>query len=540
MDRRDQSLRRRFRPALILLGAAVPLAVLGVFFLVPVSGMVSRGFQPTYDGTGGGVGGVLSVLGRPRVHRVLWFTLWSSGLAATLTVLLGVPAASVLYRLRWRGRGVVRALVLTPFVIPTVVVGIAIRQLLTDGGLLGGLGLDHSAAAIVGALVFFNIPVVVRTVGLAWESLDPEPGEAAALLGAGPFTQFRRITLPALAPAIAGSAAVTFLFCATAFGIVLMLGGLRYSSVETEIYLLTTNLLDLQGAAALSLLQLAVVIVLLGVTSRFQRPVDAERGPAAPRRAARADVPAIAVTALVVIVIATPLLTLVSGSLQRDGAWTLANYTSLFETAGPAIRTSLITTAEATALAMLLGGWVAAMVSRPSLSPTEARVRRGLDAVFMLPLGVSAVTLGFGFLITLGSWRDSPWLVPIAQALVALPLVVRTLVPVWAGVDDQLRDAAATLGASTRQILLRIDLPLVRSAFISAAGLAAAVSLGEFGATSFLARDGHPTLPILIYRLLSHPGAANFGGALAASVVLAALSAAVLVIGERVALPRRR
>jgi len=285
VDRRDQPLiaRRRLRPLLLLLGAAVPLTVLGIFFLVPVSGMVSRGFEPGLDGQGGGVGGVLSVLGRPRVHRVLWFTLWSSSLATAFTVLLGVPAASVLYRLRWRGRAAVRALVLTPFVIPTVVVGIAIRQLLSAGGPLGGLGLDHSAAAIIAALVFFNIPVVVRTVGLAWESLDPEPGEAAALLGASSFTQWRRITLPALGPAIAGSAAVTFLFCATAFGIVLMLGGLRYSSVETEIYLLTTNLLDLQGAAALSLLQLAVVIGLLLVTARFQRTVDTERSPARPR-----------------------------------------------------------------------------------------------------------------------------------------------------------------------------------------------------------------------------------------------------------------
>jgi len=241
-----------------------------------------------------------------------------------------------------------------------------------------------------------------------------------------------------------------------------------------------------------------------------------------------------------VVAVATPLLTLIAGSLQRDGAWTTANYGDLLSTAGPAIRTSLIITLEATVLAMVLGVWVAGMVSRPSASVAEGRVRRALDAVFMLPLGVSAVTLGFGFLITLGAWRDSPWLVPIAQALVALPLVVRTLVPVWSAVDGQVRDAAATLGASPAQVLLRVDLPMVRSAAVSAAGLAAAVSLGEFGATSFLVRDDHPTLPVLIYRLLSHPGAANFGGALAASVVLAGLSAAVLVIGERAASPRRR
>ncbi|UDY23835.1 ABC transporter permease [Nocardioides sp. Kera G14] len=505
--------------------AAVPLAVLGVLFVLPVSGMVSRGFD-------GGLAPVLDVLQRPRVHRVLWFTLWSSTVATAIAVVLGVPAASVLYRLRWPGSRVVRALVLAPFVMPTVVVGIAFRQLTTSGGLLGSLGLDHSAAAIIAGLVFFNVPMVVRTVGLVWEGLDPEPAESATVLGASPWQVFTRVTLPTLRPAIAGSAAVVFLFCATAFGVVLMLGGLRYSSVETEIYLLTTNLLDLQGAAALSLLQLVVVIVLLLVAGRVQRSVPTERSTAQPRHLTRTDVPALLTTAAVAAAILLPIATLVAGSLRREGAWTLLNYRHLGTVAGDAVGNSLLTAVIATAIALGFGTLVAFLVSRPSASPLEARVRRLLDGVFMLPLGVSAVTLGFGFLLTLGSFRDSPWLVPLAQALVALPLVVRTLVPVWSGIDPLLRDAAATLGAGPGRVLREIDLPAIRGALLGAAGLAAAVSLGEFGATSFLAREDHLTLPVLIYRLLSHPGADNLGGALAASVVLAAITTLVLLAGE--------
>ena len=143
----------------------------------------------------------------------------------------------------------------------------------------------------------------------------------------------------------------------------------------------------------------------------------------------------------------------------------------------------------------------------------------------MLPLGVSAVTLGFGFLITLDQppldLRDSPLLVPIAQALVALPLVVRTLVPVLAGIDDRQRQAAASLGASPWRALLTVDLPVVWKPLLAASGFAFAVSLGEFGATAFLARDEQPTLPVVIFRLLGHPGEHNYGMALAASVVLA-------------------
>ena len=159
----------------------------------------------------------------------------------------------------------------------------------------------------------------------------------------------------------------------------------------------------------------------------------------------------------------------------------------------------------------------------------------------MLPLGVSAVTLGFGFLITLDEppldFRDSPLLVPIAQALVALPLVVRTIAPVLAGIDDRQRQAAASLGASPWRTLLSVDLAVLWTPLVVAAGFAFAVSLGEFGATSFLAREDHPTVPVVIYRLIGHPGEMNYGMALAASVVLAATTACVMLAVERLRVP---
>ncbi|MCW2794283.1 MAG: binding-protein-dependent transport system inner rane component, partial [Nocardioides sp.] len=259
------------RPLTLAALALVPVAVLGVFFVLPVSGMLARGFWP--DGTFD-PGGVLEVLARPRVHRVIWFTLWSASVGTLVSVLLGLPAAHALHRLRFPGRTVVRAALLVPFVLPTVVVGVAFRELLGESGPLGFLGLDGSPVAIVAGLVFFNVAVVIRVVGTAWESLDPRPGEAAAALGAGPSQVFRTVTLPALRPAIVSAATVVFLFCATAFGIVLTLGGLRYSSVETEIYLLTTNLLDLQAAAALSVVQLVAVTVLLVLAGRLRHVPD--------------------------------------------------------------------------------------------------------------------------------------------------------------------------------------------------------------------------------------------------------------------------
>ncbi len=537
------------RLAVLALLALGPVLLLGVFFVLPVAAMVSEGFF--VDGELD-VAGVLEVLTRPRVLRVAWFTVWSSTVATAVAVLLGLPAAYALHRLALPGRRIVRAALLVPFVLPTVVVGVAFRQLLGESGPLGGLGLDGTPVAIIAGLVFFNVAVVVRAVGAAWESLDRRPGEAAAALGASPWQVLRTVTLPALRPAIVSAASVVFLFCATAFGVVLTLGGVRYATVETEIYLLTTTLFDLRAAAALSLVQLVVVVVLLVVAARLRATPDPATARSAPRpqRPGRRDVPVLVGTAVLLALVALPIVTLVSGSLHVDGAWSLDNYRRL-TTSGEdqallvpvtdALVTSLRIAVDATWMALLMGLAVSLLVTRRSRTRVERRVRGSLDLLFMLPLGVSAVTIGFGFLIALDEppldLRDSPLLVPIAQALVALPLVVRTIAPVLAGIDDRQRQAAASLGAPPWRALLTVDLPVVWKPLLAASGFAFAVSLGEFGATAFLARDEEPTLPVVIFRLLGHPGEHNYGMALAASVVLAVATATVMLVVERLRVP---
>lgn len=525
--------------------AVVPLAVLGVFFALPIAAMLSRGFwqDGSFDPAG-----VLQVLTRPRVQRVLWFTLWSAALATALTVLLGLPTTYVLHRLRFPGRGVLRALVLMPFVLPTVVVGVAFRTLLVGSGPLGFLHLDGTAAAIVAAMVFFNLAVVVRTVGASWDGLDPRPAEAAAALGASPGKVLRTVTLPALRPSIVSAATVVFLFCSTAFGVVLILGGLRYATVETEIYLLTTQFLDLRAAAALSVLQLLAVVALLLLAHRA-RPRGGTAAPGAGRRPVRprpGDLPAVMVTVLVLAFVAAPIVALVVRSLRVQGSWGTQNYTALGTTGGgnalivpvsSALANSLRVAVDATLLSVALGVAVAIVVSRVPRGRFERRGLALLDGAFMLPLGVSAVTLGFGFLISLDrpplDLRGSPVLVPIAQAMVALPLVVRTISPVLRSIDDRQRQAAASLGASPWRVARTIDGAIVLRPLLAATGFAFAISLGEFGATSFLARPDRPTLPVVIYRLISSPGPENFGMALAGSVVLAAFTVAVMSAVER-------
>jgi thiamine transport system permease protein len=555
VDRRDERLSTRpggRGQRLALAGAAaLPLAFLVVFFAVPVGGMLRLGFWPQ----GGSqlwpdLGGFADVLGRSRTQRVIGFTFGMAAAATALTVLLGVPGAYVLHRLAVPGRAVLRAVVTLPFVLPTVVVGVMFRSLLADGGPLGGLGLDGSPVAILAAFVFFNTAVVVRTVGVSWEALDHRAEQAAAALGAAPATVFRTVTLPALAPAVWSAASVVFLFCSTAFGVVLVLGGLRYGTVETEIYLLTTTLLDLRGAAVLSVLQFVAVVAMLALTAAIQRRAAPGTrrpgGAAAALPVTRAAIPALVATAVVLALVVVPVGAMVLASLRRDGQWTLANYSALagvsrasglVEPVWAAVGTSLRVAVDATLLAVTLGLLVAVVVSRRARSASGAGVLRVLDAAFMVPLGISAVTVGFGFLVTLDrpplDLRSSPILVPIAQAMVALPLVVRTLAPVLRGIDDRQRQAAATLGASPWRALLAVDLPAIRRPLLAATGFALAVSLGEFGATSFLIRPDRQTLPIVVYQLIGRPGAENFGTGLAAAVVLAVLTSTAMAIVER-------
>lgn len=533
------------RAAVVAL-ACIPLVFVALFFVVPLLGMLGRGFL--VEGSGVDLSGVPEVLGRARTARVLGFTLAIASAGTALTVAAGMPVAFVLYRLRFRGRGLARALVTVPFVMPTVVVGVMFRALLAPNGPAGFLGWDGHWISILLAFAFFNVSVVVRTVGTTWAGMDHRAEEAAAALGANPWQVWRSVTAPALRPAVISAATLVFLFCSTAFGVVLTLGGLRYGTIETEIYFLTTQFFDLRAAAVLSVLQVVVVLVLLSAAARArtasQQVIRQSVAPA--RRPRRGDLPVLAITTGVLAFVLVPLSTLVLRSLHDGQGWTLRYYALLDDpTASRALRVpvteaivnSLRTAVDATVLALTLGLMVSIVVTRMPRGQRERRLLAGVDALFMLPLGVSAVTIGFGFLITLDTppldLRSSPILVPIAQAMVALPLVVRTLTPVLTGVDPRLRQGAASLGAGPFRAAWTVEAPVLVRPLAAAAGFAFAVSLGEFGATSFLARPERPTVPVLIYDLISSPGVDNAGMALAASVVLALFTGAAIGLVER-------
>jgi thiamine transport system permease protein len=504
--------------------ALIPVGFLGLFFAWPVVSIV---------GIGLGGSGVLDVLTSADTWRLVAFTLGQAAAATLVAVLMGMPLAFVLARCKLPGVGLVRTLILVPFVLPTVVVGLAFRALLPDGGVL----------SIVLANAFFNVAVVARTVGGLWAHTDRRAEEAARSLGASRWRAFTSVVLPAIAPAVGSAAAVVFLFCATSFGVVLMLGGARYRTLETEIYLRTVDLFDLPGAAALSILQVVAVIavLLVGAAARRRRETALKlRGRfETARRPTGGEWIVVGAAAVVVIALLVPIAGLIAKSLTTMDGWRALAGTGVDGTlevsAWQAASNSVKAATDATILAMLLGVTAAVVLSQ--LRRGRAVLGETLDLALMLPLGVSAVTVGFGYLVTLGDLpfdlRTSPLLVPFAQALVITPLIVRTVLPVLRAIDERLRQAAGTLGAGPLRVWREVDLALAWRSLIAAAGFGYVVALGEFGATSFLARPDAPTLPVAIARLISRPGELNNEMAYAACVVLMLVTVLAVVLIER-------
>jgi thiamine transport system permease protein len=512
----------------------VPLAFLGLFFVYPLAAILDRGLRGAGDAP-------LDVLSDPLTREVVWFTVWQALASTALTIVLATPAAYVLGRYRFRGRSVVSAIVVVPFVLPTVVVALAFLAILPDG-------VERGWAPILVAHAFFNVAVIVRIVGTFWANLDPRVGEAAATLGASPAQRAREIVLPLLAPGLAAAGAIVFLFSFTSFGIVLILGGPRYATIEAEIYSQAVRLFDLRAAAVLSLVQLACVVAAVWVATRLERRLvvtgsqRAERDTLRSIRTRREKLVVAASLGGLGLFLGLPLAVLVERSLAVGDGYGLDAYRALAKPtsvllASPweAIVNSLVYAAAASLIAIVVGGLAAFAVA-------DTRGSRLLDLLVLIPLGASAVMLGLGFLIAFDTppldIRAEPWIVPVVQALVAIPFVVRIMVPTLRSIDPRLREAAALLGASPGRVRREVDLPIVARGLAVAAGFAFAISLGEFGATVFLARPDRPTLPVAIFRFLGRPGEVNVAQAYALAVVLMAVTVLSVLLVERVRVRR--
>jgi thiamine transport system permease protein len=532
-----------------------PLLFLALFFFYPLLTILGVSLAPE---------GSLDLSSFSRIitsdyyRGTLWFTLWQAILSTVLTIGLAFPAAYVFARYDFPGKSILLSLSTLPFVLPTVVVAAAFSALIGERGIvnefLGSvfqldsapIQIEQTLTIILVAHVFYNYAIALRIISSFWATQSQRIEEAARVLGAHGWRLWWHIRLPILRPAILAAAVLVFIFTFTSFGVVLILGGIRFATLEVEIFRQAISLFNLQMAAALSLVQIGLMFALMLVYTRLQRQTatDLQSAQQVARKPHNLRDKAFVWTnvAVMVILLFTPLLALLMRAFTFGGESFTTRYFSLLSTnarnsvlfAPPfeAIGTSLSYAITSMILSVALG-----LITAYLLGGRKSRVSKWLDPLFMLPLATSAVTLGFGFLIALDepplNLRTSPAIIPIAHTLVAMPFVVRSVLPALRSISPNIRGAAQILGASPTRVWWLIDLPLISRGLIVGAVFAFTVSMGEFGASLFVARPNQPTIPIVIFRLLGEPGGANYGQALAMSAILMAVCGVSFLLIER-------
>lgn len=493
----------------------------------------------------------------------LLFTFYQAALSTLLTFALGLPAAILFSKFDFRGKSILRALTAVPFMLPTVVVAAAFNSLFNQNGLFSFLIPDHlfpnssfpvhpsPFILILIAHTFYNTSIVIRIVGNAISQLDPRIEASARVLGADTFHVWKEVIIPILRPSLLAAALLVFMFDFTSFGVILLLGGSQFATLEVEIYIRALQLPNLNLAALLSVIQLIFTLIFSILYSRTIHQVSTQTAP----RFSTARLPKtlkekIFIITLYILLSAffiLPLLSLPIRSLTRLDAdrgqrgqvqygFTTDYYEELFINRRgslfyvPPVQAAVNSLGFAgitVILSLALGYPAAYALAKPT------RLEKFLDPFLMLPLGASAVMMGLGFILSFGRLIASPFFIPIAHTLIALPFVIRTLQPALASIPERLRQAASTLGASPLRVWQTVDFPILSRATLSAATFAFTVSLGEFGATLLITRPEYPTIPIAISRFLSQPGGLNYGQAMAMATVLMLLTTLGILLIEK-------
>ncbi len=500
---------------------------------------------------------------RYQTSGALSFTLRLSLLSTGATLLLGLPLAWWMGRYRWWMHRIVRAMLTTPFVMPSMVATIGFISLLGPQSWFSetlGLDLWHSMTAIVIAHAWYNSALVIRLVEPAISRLDPTLEEAAMLLPKGDRKWKRMVRLwwPVIRLNLAAAATLTFVFSFTSFALVRHLGGPGLYNLERAMAerpfagIEGVGAVDSEIVMALGLIQLAVLATALWMLTEFQR-----RGsiwlPTASERATRRPLPwhphrHVGMAAALVFASA-PMLVIISGSFSISGETTLAAWRYSFESDNEfalvkplfnTLRFAFLTVIITIPLAWLTASSVSELEGRGGWRRGYARL---LDFLVMTPFALSAVMVGYGVLIGVSFLSNSLllvwWLPLLAHLIIALPFSMRVLLPAMRSLDKSYIEVARTLGAGRWRVFTGVHLPLLRGPLIVSGILAFAVSLGEFGATWLLWQSPDwTTLSVIIDRAYSRPydGMARAAAHISATILLLTTTA-LFIIAEHFRTP---
>ncbi|MFL2640362.1 MAG: ABC transporter permease [Dehalococcoidia bacterium] len=530
-----------------------PLLFLAAFLYIPIVNLAlavdelnSRSYLET----------LFSVVRDPYYLDVIGFTLSQATVSTILVLLTAMPCCYILSKYEFPGKSIVLALLTVPFIMPPIVLVIALLVFFGPQNPLmntffqhinfSGFGNNGSLVLILIAHVIFEFSIVVRLVSNFWSNLNKNITEVASVLGASPNQIFFNVTLPVLKPALIAASSLVFMFTFTSFGVILILGGGLFSTLETEIYYSTFKYLDLSVAVCLSFIQIIFTTLILLIYSVFQTRANRTLKLAKGERRytkinSKKDFIQVCLFLVTIIIIMSPYLILLMRSFLSDGAFSFDSYKSLFIN----INDSYFFLSPIKVVGnSLLFGMLTVLFSVPLgicvsyyLSKGKSKYKSLIDSFYMSTLGISSVVLGLALLTGLHTafidFRTTWIPLVVAHILISYPFVVRIILPTLNSIGPNLTGSAISLGASPWALFARLELPIISRSILVGAVFSFAISMGEFGASLLISRPEHSTIPVHIYRYLSQPGQSNFEHALAMSGILMAIAVAGFIFIEK-------
>ncbi|SLN10003.1 Sulfate transport system permease protein CysW [Aquimixticola soesokkakensis] len=449
------------------------------------------------------------------------FTVVQALVSAALSCALAVPVARALARRDFIGRGALITLLGAPFILPVIVAVLGLIAVFGKSGLLSqalafaGFGpvSIYGFHGVILAHVFFNLPLAVRLILHGWLAIPAERFRLAAGLGFTPRDIFAHLERPMLREVLPGAFVVIFVICTTSFAVALALGGgPKATTVELAIYQAFRFDFDLAKAALLSGVQVAICVIAALVALRVQVPQIGGGGlDRTVQRFGKTSTLTGALDTFWIAFAALFLLTPLAVLIARGAPELFSLPASVWQAAGRSVMVAL----ASTAVTMAIG-----------LSVALACLRAGwIEALGLVVIAASPLVMGTGLFIVIFPFaKPSDFALPVTalvNATLSLPFVLRAILPELRGIEARFGPLADQLGLTGWARVRMVLLPRLKRPLGFAAGLSAALSMGDLGVITLFADPKAATLPLQLYQLM---GAYRMDQAMGAALVLLALS----------------
>ncbi len=476
--------------------------------------------------------------------NALAFTFIQSLLTTLICIFLGMPVSYFLAKYSFRGKKLLINLLTVPFVLPSIVVLLGFIILYGEGGIINRIWIDitgiplinlyGSMEGIILAHSFYNISVIIRMMIPAWENVDQNLTEISKTLGGKNWTIFWKIIFPQIKNYLISASLLIFTYTFNSFAIVLYLGEVKYQTLEVRIFKLMKNTLNFPAGASLGILQLFfnLIIIILYIffekktrvmafgkeKSFYHEKIEFSKSN---WKKTIGEISLIIFTIFIIFFSISPMIAVLVASFTPntpDGSpfWGYLNLLSkdyesllgasplrlLLNTLSFALLTTLITLAFSIGIVFILRNRLQRVNNYK-----KSFIENIISLAIILPMGTSSITLAMGLFLQLKDsvmFNNYVWiLIVLAHVLISIPFATRSILSAYNRIDTDLLNIASTLGASRLRTFWKVELPMIKSGLIVAGIFSFAISLGEFGATNFLARAEYGTLSLGISKLLS-------------------------------------